>query len=158
MKYPGLLNHDVARVGVAESRKLNLIVGGMIKDVIKTSLGPRGMQKVFIDILGEDTISKHGGTFLRKVDVKHPVAKAIIEGVNTIDNHVGDGTISAAIFIGMLLMKSQELLKNGMSPITIIKGYEKSLEFALEILDNIKKEEDSTDKKIMYNLVNSCLA
>lgn len=158
MKYPGLLNHDVARVGIAESRKLNLIVGGMITEVIKTSLGPRGMEKVFIDILGEDTITKHGGAFLRKVDVKHPVAKAIIEGVNTIDNHVGDGTISAAILIGMLLMKSQELLKMGISPTTIIRGYEKSLEFALDILDKIKREEKITDKKIMYNLVTSCLA
>jgi len=158
MKYPGLLNHDVARVGIAESRKLNLIVGGMITEVIKTSLGPRGMEKVFIDILGEDTITKHGGAFLRKVDVKHPVAKAIIEGVNTIDTHVGDGTVSAAILIGMLLMKSQELLKMGISPTTIIRGYEKSLEFALDILDKIKKEENITDKKIMYNLVTSCLA
>ena len=79
MKYPGLLNHDVARVGVEESRKLNLIVGGMVTDAIKTSFGPRGMEKVFIDILGEDTITKHGGAFLRKIDVNHPVAKAIIE-------------------------------------------------------------------------------
>jgi archaeal chaperonin len=158
MKYPGLFNHDVARVGIEESRKLNLIVGGMVTDAIKTSFGPRGMEKVFIDILGEDTITKHGGTFMRKIDVKHPVAKAIIEGVNTVDTHVGDGTISAAILIGMLLKKSQELLKIGISPATIIRGYEKSLEFALDILDKIKKEEKITNKEIMYNLANSCLA
>ncbi|QLH09632.1 thermosome subunit alpha [Candidatus Nitrosotenuis sp. DW1] len=158
MKYPELLSHDVARVGIEESRKLNLVVGGMITDVIKTSLGPRGMEKVFIDILGEDTITKHGGAFLRKVDVKHPVAKAIIEGVNTVDTHVGDGTISAAILIGMLLSKSQELLKMEISPTTIIKGYEKSLEFALDILDEIKKKESTANKKVMYRLATSCLA
>lgn len=158
MKYPGLLNHDIARVGIEESRKLNLIVGGMVTDAIKTSFGPRGMEKVFIDILGEDTITKHGGAFLRKIDVKHPVAKAIIEGVNTVDNHVGDGTISTAILIGMLLKKSQELLKMKIQSTTIIKGYEKSLEFALDILDEIKKEEKFTDKEIMYSLVTSCLA
>ncbi len=158
MKYPELLSEDVARVGIEESRKLNLIVGGMITDVIKTSLGPRGMEKVFIDILGEDTITKHGGAFLRKVDVKHPVAKAIIEGVNTVDTHVGDGTISAAILIGVLLKKSQELLKMEIAPATIIRGYEKSLEFTLNILDEIKKKESVTDKKIMYRLATSCLA
>ncbi len=158
MKYPELLSDDVARVGIEESRKLNLVVGGMITNVIKTSLGPRGMEKVFIDILGEDTITKHGGAFLRKVDVKHPVAKAIIEGVNTVDTHVGDGTITTAILIGMLLTKSQELLKMGISPTTIIKGYEKSLEFALDILDKIKKEKSVTDKKIMHRLATSCLA
>ena len=158
MKYPGLLNHDVARVGVEESRKLNLIVGEMVTDAIKTSFGPRGMEKVFIDILGEDTITKHGGAFLRKIDVNHPVAKAIIEGVNTVDTHVGDGTISTAILIGMLLKKSQELLKMGIPPTTIIKGYEKSLEFALDILDKIKKEENINNNKIMYQLATSCLA
>ena len=158
MKYPGLLNHDIARVGIEESRKLNLIVGEMVTDAIKTSFGPRGMEKVFIDILGEDTITKHGGAFLRKIDVHHPVAKAIIEGVNTVDNHVGDGTISTAILIGMLLKKSQELLKMKIQPTTIIKGYEKSLEFALDILDEIKKEEKFTDKEIMHSLVTSCLA
>jgi len=158
VKYPGLLNHDVARVGVEESRKLNLIVGEMVTDAIKTSFGPRGMEKVFIDILGEDTITKHGGAFLRKIDVNHPVAKAIIEGVNTVDTHVGDGTISTAILIGMLLKKSQELLKMGIPPTTIIKGYEKSLEFALDILDKIKKEESINNNKIMYQLATSCLA
>lgn len=158
MKYPGILNHDVARVGIDESRKLNLIVGGMVTDVIKTSLGPRGMEKVFIDILGEDTITKHGGAFLRKIDVTHPVAKAIIEGVNTVDTHVGDGTISTAILIGMLSKKSQELLKMRIPTATIIRGYEKSLEFALDILEKIKKSESITNKEIMYSLVNSCLA
>ncbi|MGQ0791145.1 MAG: thermosome subunit alpha [Nitrosopumilaceae archaeon] len=158
MKYPGILNHDIARVGIEESRKLNLIVGGMVTDAIKTSLGPRGMEKIFIDILGEDTITKHGGAFFRKIDVHHPVAKAIIEGVNTVDTHVGDGTISAAILIGKLLQKSQELLKMGISSTIISKGYEKSLEFALDILDKIKKEESITNKKIMRQLTSSCSA
>lgn len=116
------------------------------------------MEKVFIDILDEDTITKHGGAFLRKIDVNHPVAKAIIEGVNTVDTHVGDGTISTAILIGMLLKKSQELLKMGIPPTIIIKGYEKSLEFALDILDRIKKKENINNKEIMYNLATSCLA
>ena len=158
MKYPGILNHDIARVGIEESRKLNLIVGGMVTDAIKTSLGPRGMEKIFIDILGEDTITKHGGAFFRKIDVHHPVVKAIIEGVNTVDTHVGDGTISAAILIGKLLQKSQELLKMGISSTIISKGYEKSLEFALDILDKIKKEESITNKKIMHQLASSCSA
>lgn len=156
MKYPELLNHDIARV--EESRKLNLVVGGIILDVIRTSFGPRGMDKVYIDILGDDTCTRHGGALLRKVDLKLPAAKAIIEGVNAVDTHVGDGTISAAILIGMLLRKSEELLKMGISPPTIIRGYEKALEFALDTLDKIKKKEDNRDKKIMHSLVTSCLA
>lgn len=156
MKYPGLLEHDVARV--EESRKLNLVVGGIVLDVIRTCLGPRGMDKIYIDVLGDDTCTKHGGAFLRKVDLKLPAAKAIIEGVNAVDTHVGDGTISAAILIGMLLKKSEELMKIGITPPTIIRGYEKSLEFALSILDEIKKEEKITDREIMHRLATSCLA
>ena len=156
MKYPELLGHDIARV--EESRKLNLVVGGIILDVIRTSFGPRGMDKVYIDILGDDTCTRHGGALLRKVDLKLPAAKAIIEGVNAVDTHVGDGTISAAILIGMLLRKSEELLKMRISPPTIIRGYEKALEFALDTLDKIKKKEDNRDKKIMHRLVTSCLA
>ena len=156
MKYPELLGHDIARV--EESRNLNLVVGGIILDVIKTSFGPRGMDKVYIDVLGDDTCTRHGGALLRKVDLKLPAAKAIIEGVNAVDTHVGDGTISTAILIGMLLKKAQELLKMGISPITIIRGYEIALGLALDELGKIKKKENNDNKEIMRQLVTSCLA
>jgi chaperonin GroEL (HSP60 family) len=133
-------------------------VGEIILDVIKTSFGPRGMDKVYIDVLGDDTCTRHGGALLRKVDLKLPAAKAIIEGVNAVDTHVGDGTISTAILIGMLLKKSQELLKMGISPITIIRGYEIALGLALDELGKIKKKENNDDKEIMRQLVTSCLA
>lgn len=156
MKYPELLDHDMARV--EESRKLNLVVGGIVLDVIKTCFGPRGMDKVYIDVLGDDTCTRHGGALLRKVDLKLPAAKAITEGVNAVDTHVGDGTLSAGILIGVLLKKSQELLKLGIAPTTIIRGYEMALEFALDELDRIKKKENADDRKIMHQLVVSCLA
>ena len=72
MKYPDLLNPDVARIGLQDSQKYNLLSGKLVTEIVKTSLGPRGMEKVYIDILGEDTITSHGGAFLRKVDVDHP--------------------------------------------------------------------------------------
>ena len=156
MKYPELLSHDTARV--EESRELNLVVGGIILDVIRTSFGPRGMDKVYIDVLGDDTCTRHGGALLRKVDLRLPAAKAIIEGVNAVDTHVGDGTISTAILIGMLLKKSQELLKIGIAPTTIIRGYEIAMGFALDELDKIKKKENTDNKEIMRQLVISCLA
>jgi archaeal chaperonin len=157
MKYPDLLGHDVARIGKRESQKLNLLVGTLVTDVIKTSLGPRGMEKVFVDIQGEATMTKHGGAFLRKIDVKYPVAKTVVEAVNTVDTHVGDGTVSAAIIIGMLLKKSRELLEMGIHTATITKGFEIGLDMALETLGRIKKEEVITDKETMRHLVASCL-
>ena len=84
----------MARVGVQVARKYNLQAGILLTDVIKTSLGPRGLDKVYIDIQGDATITKHGGAFLRKIDLDHPAAKAIIEGANAVDTNVGDGTIN----------------------------------------------------------------
>ena len=157
MKYPDLFNEDLSRVGLQESRMYNLIAGKLVTDIVKTSLGPRGMEKIYIDIIGEDTITKHGGAFLRKVDVDHPSAKAVIEAVNTVDTHVGDGTVSAAVLIGSLLKKAHEMANMGIPITTIIKGYERCLEYSLHQLDEIKIKADFHDKKIMENLLRTCL-
>ncbi len=157
MKYPGLLNEDVARVGVQVARKYNIQAGILLTDVIKTSFGPRGLDKVYIDIQGDTTITKHGGAFLRKIDVDHPAAKAIIEGANAVDTNVGDGTITVAILIGALLKKANELLDNGIPPAIITNGYEKGKEFALEILSNITQKSDSSNRSVMHDLAISCL-
>ncbi len=157
MKYPDLLDQDISRIGLQESQMYNLISGKLVTDIVRTSLGPRGMEKMYIDILGEDTITSHGGAFLRKVDVDHPAAKSVIEAINAVDNHVGDGTTSAAVLIGSLLNQAQELLKIGIPVATITKGYEKSLEHTLEVLDEIKIESDKRDRKVMKQLLTTCL-
>lgn len=157
MKYPELLDEDVARVGVQVARKYNIQAGILLTDVIKTSLGPRGLDKVYIDIQGDATITKHGGAFLRKIDVDHPAAKAIIEGANAVDTNVGDGTITVAVLIGALLKKANELLDNGIPPAIIARGYEKAGEIALEILSSIAQKSNSTDRQVMHDLAISCL-
>ena len=157
MKYPDLLNGDVSRVGLQESQKYNLISGRLVTDIVKTSLGPRGMEKMYIDILGEETITNHGGAFLRKVDVNHPAAKSVIDAVNIVDTHVGDGTTSASILIGSLLLQAEELLKIKVPVAVIIKSYEKSLDYALKVLDESRIECDRTDRKIMRSLLTTCL-
>ncbi len=157
MKYPDLFNPDVSRVGLQESQKYNLLSGRLVTDIVKTSLGPRGMEKMYIDILGEDTVTKHGGAFLRKVDVLHPAAKSVIEAVNTVDTHVGDGTTSAAVLIGSLLHHAEELLKIGIPVAVITRGYELSLDYALEILDEIKISSNRTDRETMKQLLTTCL-
>jgi len=157
MKYPDLLNPDVARIGLQDSQKYNLLSGKLVTEIVKTSLGPRGMEKMYIDILGEDTITKHGGAFLRKVDVLHPAAKSVIEAVNTVDTHVGDGTTSAAVLIGSLLSHAEEMLKIGIPVATITRGYEKSLDYALEILDEIKIKANKRDRETMRKLLTTCL-
>ncbi len=157
MKYPDLLNEDVARIGVQYTRKYNLLSGRLITDVIKTSLGPRGLDKVYIDIQGDEMITKHGGAFLRKVDVGQPAAKAVIEGANAVDTHVGDGTISVAILIGALIKQAEDLLEKKIPPAVIVRGYNKAAEIAQEILWKIAQKSNPADRKILHQLAICCL-
>ena len=157
MKYPGLLNDDISRVGTNEAQIYNLLSGTLVADLVKTCLGPRGMSKMYIDILGEDTLTKHGGAFLRKVDVDHPAAKSVIEAVNTVDTHVGDGTSSAAILIGSLLGNAKELLNLGIPTATIVRGYEMGLDLALDTLDEIKIKQNNDNLEKMRELLITCI-
>ncbi len=157
MKYPDLLSEDISRVGLQESQQTNLLSSILVTEIVKTSLGPRGMEKMYVDIIGEETLTNHGGAFLRKVDVVQPAAKSVIEAVNTVDTHVGDGTTSAAILIGSLLRNAEELLKNGIPTATITRGYERSLDYALEILDEIKIKSNRQDRKTMKKLLTTCI-
>ena len=157
MKYPGLLNDDISRVGTNEAQMYNLLSGTLVADLVKTCLGPRGMSKMYIDILGEDTLTKHGGAFLRKVDVDHPAAKSVIEAVNTVDTHVGDGTSSAAILIGSLLGNAKELLNLGIPTATIVRGYEMGLDLVLDSLDEIKIKQNNDNLEKMRELLTTCI-
>ena len=157
MKYPGLLDDDISRVGTNEAQMYNLLSGTLVADLVKTCLGPRGMSKMYIDILGEDTLTKHGGAFLRKVDVDHPAAKSVIDAVNTVDTHVGDGTSSAAILMGSLLGNAKELLNLGIPTTTIVRGYEMGLDLVLDYLDEIKIKQNNDNLEKMRELLITCI-
>ena len=157
MKYPGLLDDDISRVGTNEAQMYNLLSGMVVADLVKTCLGPRGMSKMYIDILGEDTLTKHGGAFLRKVDVDHPAAKSVIDAVNTVDTHVGDGTSSASILIGGLLGNAKKLLNLGIPTATIVRGYEMGLDLVLESLDEIKIKQNNDNLEKMRELLITCI-
>jgi chaperonin GroEL (HSP60 family) len=140
-----------------QARRYNLLAARLISDIAKGLLGPRGMKKMFIDILGEITITKGGATLLRKIDVEHPAAKVIIESSNAVDNEVGDGTISVVVFAGALIHKADEMLDLGIFPSTIIDGYSEALEFSLKIAQTISEPKDRSDAKTMFTLARTCL-
>ena len=140
-----------------EARRYNLLAARLIADLVKGFLGPRGLEKMFIDILGEVTVTKDGATFLRKIDVEHPAAKVIIEASNAVDNSVGDGTTSVVVLAGALVEKAEELLEMGISPTIISDGYHNALEMAIEIIRTIAIDSRNFDRKIMEYLVDTCL-
>src|ERR687885_1935519 len=92
-----ILGEGVKRSSGNQSRRYNLLAARLIAELVKNSLGPGGLEKMFIDILGEITVTKDGATLLRKIDVEHPAAKLVIEASNTVDNEVGDGTTSVVV-------------------------------------------------------------
>lgn len=140
-----------------QARRYNLLAARLIAELIKNSLGPRGLEKMFVDIMGEVTVTKDGATLLRKIDVEHPAAKVLIEASNAVDNEVGDGTTSVVVLAGALVQKAEELLDMGMAPSTIADGYCKGLEISLASLDDISKEYDNTDRHAMQRLARTCL-
>ncbi len=120
-----------------ESRRYNLLAATLVANLVKNSLGPCGLEKMYIDIMGEITVTKDGSAILRKLDVEHPAAKILIEAANAVDNEVGDGTTSVVILSGELLSKAQELLLSGIAPSMIIDGYLMGLEISLQTLSRI---------------------
>src|SRR5574341_149088 len=128
----------------------NIMAAKLVADLVRTSLGPRGMDKMLVDSLGDVTITNDGATILKEIDVQHPAAKMMVEISKAIDNEVGDGTTSSVVFAGSLLTKAQDLLKKDVHSSVIVEGFQAAAEKALEILTEIAKpvKPDETDELI----------
>ena len=153
-----LFGEGVRRSSGGKARRYNLLAARLIADLVKGLLGPLGLEKMFIDIMGETTVTKDGATFLRKIDVEHPAAKLLIEASNAVDNAVGDGTTSVVVLAGALVEKAEELLDMGIPPTIISDGYLNALDMAIEILRAISVESINSDRMIMESLAGTCLA
>jgi archaeal chaperonin len=156
-QYGYLLGDGVKRSSGGQSRRYNLLAARLIADLVKGLIGPRGLEKMFIDILGETTVTKDGATFLRKIDVEHPAAKLMIEASNAVDNAVGDGTTSVVVLAGSLLEKGEQLLDMGIPPTIISDGYINALDITIQILRAISIDVINSDRTVMEHLVNTCL-
>jgi len=134
-----------------------MMAAQIIAEVLKTTLGPRGMDKMLIDSLGDITITNDGATVLDEIDVQHPAAKMMIEVAKTQDDEVGDGTTTAVIFAGELLKKAEELLEDNIHPSIIIAGYQKASEKALETLDKLALDVDLDDRETLMKLAKTSM-
>ena len=152
-----LFGDDVNRSSGEEARRYNLLAARLIADLVKGLLGPRGLEKMFIDILGETTVTKHGATLLRKIDVEHPAAKLLIEASNAVDNAVGDGTTSVVVLAGSLIEKAEQLLNMGFPPAVISSGYMEALQIAIKILKALSVDSANSNLTILEGLAETCL-
>ena len=135
-----------------DAQKNNIMAAKMVCDIVKSSLGPRGLDKMLVDSLGDVTITNDGATILKEIDAQHPAAKMMIEISKTIDTEVGDGTTSSVIFAGTLLAKAEELLKKDVHSSVIIEGFQAASEKALEILSEISKKVTPNDRETLLKI------
>jgi|TARA_B100000315_G_scaffold258675_1_gene311656 thermosome len=140
-----------------EAQRNNIMAAKIIAEIVKTSLGPRGMDKMLVDGMGDVTITNDGATMLKEIDVQHPAAKMMVEISKTTDNEVGDGTTSSVVVAGALLERAEELLAQDIHPTVIVDGYRKAATQSLKILDKISIKIKPTDKTQLVKLAITAL-
>ena len=135
-----------------EAQKNNIFAAKLVAQLVKTSLGPRGMDKMLVDGIGDVTITNDGATILKEVDMQHPAGKMMVEVAKTTDNEVGDGTTTSVVFSGALLDKAQELIDKEVHPTMVIDGYGKAADEALTILKKIAIKVDKNNKEMLNKI------
>jgi len=135
-----------------EAQRNNFEAVKLIRDIVKSSLGPRGMDKMLVDSLGDVTVTNDGATILKEMDVQHPAAKMMVEISKATDNEVGDGTTSTVVLAGYLVEKAEELIQKGIHPTIIIDGYMKASTEAVNVLRKIADKVSAVDKATLKKI------
>ncbi len=144
-----ILREGTERTKGKDAQSNNIAAAITIAEAIRTSLGPKGMDKMLVDQFGDIVITNDGATILKEIDVQHPAAKMMVEVAKTQDSEVGDGTTTAVILAGELLKRSQKLLEQKIHPTIIAEGFRKAADKSLEILDNISEKATIDNKDIL---------
>jgi thermosome len=144
-----ILKEGTSRKRGKEAQTNNIMAAKVIAEVLRTTLGPRGMDKMLIDGLGDITITNDGASILDEIDVQHPAAKMMVEVAKTQDDMVGDGTTTSVILAGELLRKAEELLTQNIHPTIIVQGYRKAVDKAIEALAKLAIKVDLDDRETL---------
>jgi archaeal chaperonin len=147
-----ILKEGTTRSRGKEAQRNNIMAARVIGEVLKTTLGPRGMDKMLIDGLGDITITNDGAAILKEIDVEHPAAKMMVEIAKTQDDMVGDGTTSAVVLASELLKKAEELLDQNIHPTILVSGFRKAAVKAIEVIEKTSVPLDVKDRKTMLKV------
>ena len=141
-----------------DAQRNNIQAAKLVSELVRTSLGPRGMDKMLVDTLGDVTITNDGATILKEIDVQHPAAKMMVEISKSTDNEVGDGTTSTVVLAGALLEKAEDLVTKNVHPTVVVDGFKKASEKAIEVLRQVATLIDPRDKKYLKKIATTTLA
>ncbi|MEM1671311.1 MAG: thermosome subunit beta [Archaeoglobaceae archaeon] len=152
-----ILKEGTQRTVGRDAQRMNITAARIIAEAVRSTLGPKGMDKMLVDSLGDITITNDGVTILKEMDVEHPAAKMVIEVAKTQDNEVGDGTTTAVVIAGELLKKAEELLDQEIHPAVISNGYRLAANKALEILNDIAISVSKDDDKMLKKVASTAM-
>ena len=152
-----IMNENSNRTIGRDAQRNNIMAARIVADTIKTTLGPKGMDKMLVDSLGEITVTNDGVTILEEMEIEHPAAKMIVEIAKTQDKEVGDGTTTAVMIAGKLLENAEKLLDSKIHPTVITKGYRLAAEKAQDLIQILATDIDSSDQ-LLKELVYTSLA
>ena len=152
-----ILKEGASQTKGRDAQKNNIAAAKLISEVVKSSLGPRGMDKMLVDGLGDVTITNDGATILKEIDVQHPAAKMMVEISKATDNEVGDGTSSVVVLAGALIEKAEELITKDVHPTIIVDGYRKSALKSIEIFNQIAQKIDGGNKSELIKVAKTSM-
>ncbi|HEY9407426.1 MAG TPA: thermosome subunit beta [Nitrososphaera sp.] len=153
-----LLKEGATETKGNQAQRNNITAAKTIAEIVRSSLGPRGMDKMLVNNLGDVTITNDGATILKEIDVQHPAAKMMVEISKSTDNEVGDGTTSTVVLAGSLLSKAEELIAKDVHPTVIVDGYRMASEKAIEILRNASTKVDPSDRQTLGKIARTSMA
>ncbi len=158
MKQPmGIQPEGSQRFKGKDALRMNIMAGRIVAEIIKTTLGPRGMDKMLVEYSGDVMITNDGATILNKIDISHPAAKMIVEVARTQDQEIGDGTTTAVVLAGELLKKAESLLDQDVHVTSIISGYNIASEKALSILKDIGDKISIDNEKVLLEIAKTSM-
>jgi len=152
-----ILKEGTQRTYGKEALRANIMIVRAIAETLKTTYGPKGMDKMLVDSLGDITITNDGATILDKMDVQHPTAKLVVQIAKGQDEEVGDGTKTAVILAGELLRLAEDLLDKNVHPTIIVSGYKKAAEEAVRKLYDLAEPIDIENEELLKKIAMTSL-
>jgi len=147
-----ILKEGSQRTVGREAQRSNISAAKIVADVVRSSLGPKGMDKMLVESFGDITITNDGAIILKEMDIQHPIAKMMVEVAKAQDDEVGDGTTTAVVLAGELLTKAEELIDKEIHPTVIVDGYQKASEKALDLIKQLALKVQPTDKQMLKHV------
>ena len=154
---PIIILKDTRRESGKDAISNNIMAARAVANAVRSTMGPKGMDKLLVDSIGDVTITNDGVTILKEMDVQHPAAKMLIEAAKTQDKEVGDGTTTVAVLVGELLKKAEVLLDQKVHPTMIVQGYQMAAEKAIEIAKGMAVDVSENDRALLKKIADTAM-